>query len=113
MPSCMLADGLVLNPSRLTADSFWHGSQVTLPRADGTRAAPRHRWIGAVPCACILEALELFSLERSPSPAEWPSLVVHPQISMQRVVCLDTAEPVGAAWQSGRRSQLGHVGLRP
>ena len=47
------------------------------------RTKPLHRWVGPVPCACVREAVAVFSLQNTPSPAEWPEHIGHLELAMQ------------------------------
>ena len=47
------------------------------------RTKPLHRWVGPVPCACVRQALAVFSLQNTPSPAEWPEYIGHLELALQ------------------------------
>ena len=47
------------------------------------RTKPLHRWVGPVPCACVRQAIAVFSLQNTPSPAEWPEYIGHLELALQ------------------------------
>lgn len=107
MPACELdAEGHVINLSLLASESFWW--QLRDVRVgEERRTKPLHRWVGVVPCACVREAVAAFSLQSTPSPAEWPEHIGHLELALQRVVCVVTPLAAGALWEHG-----GEQGLR-
>lgn len=84
--------------SLLTSESFWWLLRDV--RVDEERRKkPLHRWIGPVPCMCVRQAVAVFSLQNTPSPAAWPDYIGHLELALQRVLCADTRKTVGALWR--------------
>lgn len=84
--------------SLLVSESFWWLLRDV--RVDEERRKkPLHRWIGPVPCMCVRQAVAVFSLQNTPSPAAWPDYIGHLELALQRVLCADTRHSVGALWR--------------
>ena len=107
MPACALADGETINLSYLTAEDTWNRMR-DVGLKDRRRREPPAVWLGAITCECILQSVAAFSLQSSPMPAQWPSFIEHPFLSMQRVACIDDAavSTVGELWERG-----GHIAV--
>lgn len=133
MPSCAIgtapdrdgdADDGFINLSNMASEQFWWMMRDVRPdpKQDERRRAPPYRWMGLVTCACVREALDILSLQRSPQPAPWPRYIGHSELAMQRVACISGGVPsaagraaasdgapaqdilpVGALWASGAR----------
>lgn len=100
-------DGFV-NLSGLASEQFWWMLRDVKPdpKEDVRRRAPPFRWVGMVPCGCVRQALEVYSLQGSPEPAAWPRYIGHTEIAMQRAVCVDAPDgtTVGDLWADGGAS---------
>ena len=92
------SDDETLNLSWLASSEFWQAMHwVTNNGQDKRRSSPPFRWVGVVPCDCVVQAVQLFSLRASPQPARWPKTIQpHEMLSMQRIVCAHTALSAGA-----------------
>ena len=106
MPACELADGDTLNLSFLASEEAWLALRdiSAIPGKDARRSSPPVIWLGAVPCACVLQAIEALSLRSSPMPPEWPSYIENPFLSMQRLPCLDVDASARTLWADGAAS---------
>ena len=83
MPACELdASGLVVNLSLLASEAFWWELR-DVKVGDVRRTQPLHRWIGPMPCECVRQALAVFSLQNTPSPASWPDYIGHLELALQ------------------------------
>ena len=113
LPACALggADDETLNLSWLASSEFWQAMHwVTNNGQDKRRTSPPFRWVGVVPCDCVVQAVQLFSLRASPQPARWPKTIQpHEMLSMQRIVCAHTALSAGALWAAGGPMRWSHV----
>ena len=104
LPACALggADDETLNLSWLASSEFWQAMHwVTNNGQDKRRSSPPFRWVGVVPCDCVVQAVQLFSLRASPQPARWPKTIQPHEIYRCGVVCAHTALSAG---RCGRRA---------
>ena len=110
MPACELGDDVeAINLSFLTSEAAWQQLR-DVQRFDVRRASPPHLWLGLVSCACVLQAVSVFSLSSGPMAHSWPKYIEHPFLSMQRAVCVDSDATVGQLWESGGGSVSGSGG---
>ena len=80
MPACELgeaAEGRVINLSYLASEAFWWMLRDVRVE-DERRTKPLHRWFGPVPCECVRQAVAVFSLQESPSPAACSTIRIAP-----------------------------------
>ena len=108
MPACALADGETINLSYLAAEDTWNRMR-DVGLNDRRRREPPTVWLGAITCECVLQSIAAFSLQSSPMPAQWPSFIEHPFLSMQRVACIDdtAVNTVGELWERGGGTTVG------
>ena len=67
------ADDETLNLSWLASSEFWQAMHwVTNNGQDKRRSSPPFRWVGVVPCDCVVQAVQLFSLRASPQRVAQP-----------------------------------------
>ena len=90
----------VINLSWLASEEFWWQLR-DITAQDARRKAPLYRWAGPVPCACVLQALAVFSLTNAPIEPQWPQAIGHSELAMQRLACVDTPLPAGELWRGG------------
>lgn len=103
MPACELSDeGEPINLSLLVSEEAWQPLRdIANDKRDHRRVLPPFRWLGPLPCECVLQAVAAFSLKASPMAAAWPAFIEHPFLSMQRVICVDSPSSVRELWAAG------------
>ena len=74
MPACATGvDDGTINLSWLVSEAFWYGLRdIRSDGTDGRRQAPNSRWVGVVPCACVLQAIAVFSMQAAPAAVSAP-----------------------------------------
>ena len=107
MPACRMhtggdggGNGSEINLSFLAADHFWSHERRAAMRSAGS---PPYRWVGPLSCECLLQAIAIFSLDRSEAPHEWPPHLSTEALALQRLACVDTELSVSDLWRAGRR----------
>ena len=104
MPACELVEGEPINLSFLVSEKAWSRLRDVALDGDRRRSHPPFRWLGVLPCTCVLQAAAAFSLQSSPMAPAWPAFIERPFLSMQRVVCIDTRRSVRELWGEGERA---------
>ena len=111
MPACATGvDDGTINLSWLVSEAFWYGLRdIRSDGTDGRRQAPNSRWVGVVPCACVLQAIAVFSMQAAPAAARWPPIIGHTELALQRLACVDTTLSAG---ECGRPARAGAARTR-
>ena len=101
-----------INLSGLVSERFWDQMR-DLTTNHPYRTSPPIRWLGAVPCGCVREAVAVFSIANAAEPARWPRMIGITELAMQRVVCVEEGGTVGELWRRGSARRTLRWGVVP
>ena len=114
MPACSLGEGPfeVINLSYLVSESLWDRTN-NIVIDDPIRSKVNYVWLGPIPCECVAQAANVFSLEHSPQPAIWPSFIGQTEVGLRRILCIDVdvRSSVRDVWNRGENLSWSYVPL--